>query len=64
MQPTLFPFGRYIFLPFKPQGYKDEFDKLSPEKIHMMDQVDHITAWTIVICILFFSIYSYSYSMK
>jgi len=49
MQPTVFPFGRWIFLPFKPQGYKDQFNKLSPEEIHTMDYVDHLTGWTIFI---------------
>ena len=49
IQPTVFPFGRYIFLPFKPQGYKDEFNKLAPEQIQTMDTVDHITGWSILI---------------
>jgi hypothetical protein len=57
MQPTVFPFGRYIFLPFKPQGYKNEFAKLSPEQINIMDQVDHITGWTILICFIFFFLF-------
>jgi hypothetical protein len=52
MQPTVFPFGRWIFLPFKPQGYKDEFDKLPPEKIATMDYVDHLTAWTILVVVV------------
>lgn len=52
IMPTVIPFGRYIFLPFKPQGYKDEFKKLSSEQISTMDTVDHITGWTILsICI-------------
>jgi hypothetical protein len=49
MQPTIFPFGRWIFLPFKPQGYKDQFDKLSSEEIHKMDYFDHLTGWTLLI---------------
>jgi hypothetical protein len=49
MMPTIFPFGRYIFMPFKPKGYKDEYNKLSPEQIGVMDKVDHIVGWTIVI---------------
>ena len=47
IQPTLFPYGRYIFLPFKPNGYKQAFDKLSPEQIKSMDQLDHVTTWVI-----------------
>ena len=28
MQPTLFPFGRFVYLPFKPPPYKKRFDNL------------------------------------
>ena len=52
MMPTLFPFGRYIFLPFKPSGYKAEFNKMPKEQIEMMDYVDHLTGWTILILII------------
>jgi len=54
MQPTVFPFGRWIFLPFKPQGYKDEFNKLPPEEIRTMDYVDHLTGWTILVGVVAF----------
>ena len=53
MMPTLFPLGRYIFLPFKPQGYKDEFNKMPAEQIAAMNRLDHITTWTILVIILF-----------
>ena len=46
--PTIIPFGRYIWLPFKPPGYKEEFNKLTPETIGIMNKVDHITGWTIL----------------
>jgi len=57
LKPTIVPFGRYIWLPFKPPGYKEEFDKLEPEKIQAMDKLDHIVIWSIIavlisICIL------------
>jgi hypothetical protein len=29
--PTVVPFGRYFWLPFKPQGYKDEFTKMAEQ---------------------------------
>lgn len=51
--PTLFPYGRYIFLPFKPAGYKAEFDKLSPDQIAAMNRVDHVTTWTLAVLTLF-----------
>lgn len=57
MQPTLFPYGRYLFLPFKPAGYKQEFDKLPPEQIKKMDSLDHVVTWTIAVCLLGVYIY-------
>jgi hypothetical protein len=58
MMPTLFPYGRKIFLPFKPAGYKTEFEKLPKEQIQAMDQIDHITTWSIFIVLLYF-VYNY-----
>lgn len=49
MQPTLIPFGRYVFLPLKPPGYKADFDKLPPAAIAAMDRVDHVTAWILLV---------------
>ena len=49
MQPTMFPFGRYIFLPFKPKGYQDQFKKMSKDQITSMDRLDHIVGWTVLI---------------
>jgi len=48
LKPTLVPFGRYIWLPFKPPGYKNEFNKLPPEQIKDMDTMDHLVGWTVV----------------
>lgn len=63
MQPTLFPYGRHIFLPFKPAGYKQEFNKLPPEQIRSMDKLDHIVTWTLlVIAIGYFSTTSSTFS--
>ena len=52
LQPTMIPFGRYIFLPFKPPGYKQEYDKLPPAAIKDMDTLDHITLWTILVMVI------------
>ena len=57
MSPTLIPFGRYIFLPFKPKSYKKEFSELPPEAISDMDKLDDATAWTIFIILIFGSAY-------
>lgn len=54
MLPTVFPYGRKIFLPFKPAGYKAEYDKLSDDQLQQMDKVDHVTSWTILIAVIFF----------
>jgi hypothetical protein len=54
LEPTVVPFGRLFWLPFKPPGYKDEFDKMEPEKIAVMDKVDHLTGWTIVVLVAAF----------
>lgn len=48
LKPTLVPFGRYIWLPFKPPGYKEEFEKLPPEQIAAMNKLDHIVFWSIL----------------
>lgn len=52
MHPTIIPFGRYVFLPFKPPDYKKEYSELPPEAISDMDKLDHITGWTILIIII------------
>lgn len=51
MQPTLFPFGRYVFLPFKPPEYKAEFGRMDPQQIAAMDRLDHAAGWTLVIAV-------------
>jgi hypothetical protein len=61
MMPTILPFARYIFLPFKPPGYKAEFNKLPKNAITAMDTLDHITAFTLLI-ILGAVIFSYFYN--
>lgn len=48
LQPTLVPFGRYIWLPFKPPGYKQAYEDLPDEQKEAMNKLDHLTGWTIV----------------
>ena len=52
--PSVVPFGRYIWLPFKPQGYKDEFNKMADQQIQVMNKVDHLVGWTALISLLVF----------
>ena len=49
MRPTIVPFGRYIFLPFKPPDYKAEYDALSPAKKNAMARLDHVLVWTALV---------------
>jgi hypothetical protein len=62
--PTAVPFGRYIWLPFKPPGYQAEFKKFSQEQIAFMDKVDHITGWSILIVGISYGIYYLSLRNK
>jgi hypothetical protein len=55
--PTIIPFGRYLWLPFKPQGYHDEFNKLADAQIQQMNKLDHLVGWTIVIAAVTFLIH-------
>ncbi len=49
MQPTIVPFGRFLFLPFKPPGYKAEYAKLAQSQIDAMKRLDHVVGWTLVV---------------
>ena len=40
MNPTLFPFGRFIFLPMKPDPYKRRFNELDPIVVQNIANVD------------------------
>jgi hypothetical protein len=52
LQPTIVPFGRYLWLPFKPPGYKEEFNQLPQDKIEAMNNIDHIAGWTLVAALI------------
>ena len=41
----------------KPDGYKQEFKKLSQEQIHQMDNLDHNMTWTILIGCIGLAVY-------
>ena len=47
--PTIVPFGRYMWLPFKPPQYQAEFNKMSESQIGLMGKVDHVVGWTLLI---------------
>jgi hypothetical protein len=48
LKPTLVPFGRYIWLPFKPPDYKEEFNRMPADQINAMNRVDHLVGWSII----------------
>jgi hypothetical protein len=52
MQPTIVPFGRYLFLPFKPAGYKAEYAKLAQAQLDTMSTLDHVVGWSAAIALL------------
>lgn len=49
MGPTIVPFGRYLFLPFKPPGYKEEYNKMAQSQKDTMRRLDHVVGWTLLI---------------
>lgn len=44
LQPTVFPFGEYLYLPFKPPDYKERYDKMSPERKSKMKEYGRFVA--------------------
>lgn len=48
MDPTVVPFGRALFLPFKPEPYRREFSKMAQSQLDVMDAVDHVAGWTLL----------------
>lgn len=54
MDPTLVPFGRRLFLPFKPGAYKREYSKMAQAQLDLMSRVDHVVGWTLAVAIIIF----------
>ena len=52
MMPTIVPFGRWLFLPFKPAGYKAEYGKMAQGQLDTMNRLDHAVAWTVLVVAL------------
>ncbi len=40
MNPTEFPYGRWIYLPFKPSNYKEKFENIDPAVLKNIKAVD------------------------
>lgn len=48
LQPTIFPFGRWLYLPFKPQEYKDAYENLSEDSKNKIAQWDRFFSLVLV----------------
>lgn len=59
MGPTVVPFGRFLFLPFKPESYKREYRKMAQAQIDTMSRVDHVVGWTLVAACAGYVLYLY-----
>ena len=57
LRPTLFPYGRTIFLPLKPPEYQQAFSTMPPEAIDAMDRLDHNVTWILLVCLGVFIAY-------
>ena len=56
--PTIVPFGRFMWLPFKPPQYQAEFNKMSERQIGLMGRVDHLVGWSLLILAIAFVLHS------
>ena len=56
--PTIVPFGRFMWLPFKPPQYQTEFNKMSESQIGLMGKVDHLVGWSLLILAIAFVLHS------
>ena len=48
LEPTVFPFGRFVYLPFKPPEYQKKFDALPESKKRFMSGFDRF----LIACLL------------
>lgn len=64
MHPTALPFGRYIYLWLKPPDYQKEYKEFPKWKKSLMDNVDHITLWTILMVLLCVFLWWWFYPKK
>ena len=52
MNPTVFPLGRWVYLPFKPPSYKERFDNLDPVVLDNIRNFDKlfVTTGALALC--------------
>lgn len=54
MNPTIFPYGRYLYLPMKPDPYKQRYDELDPTVKEKIVSADHYITVSIFLFILIY----------
>lgn len=59
LQPTIFPFGRFVYLPVKPPDYKERYDNLSAESKDKIARWDRFFAFILLGLVLVFISSSY-----
>lgn len=60
LQPTIFPFGRFVYLPVKPPDYKERYDNLSQDSKDKIARWDRFFAFILLGVLLVFISSSYS----
>jgi hypothetical protein len=54
MNPTIFPYGRYIYLPIKPPSYKKKFEEIDPVVLENIKNFDKFLTTSIIIFVFIF----------
>ena len=57
MNPTIFPFGRWVYLPFKPPPYQERYKELDPVVKYNIQSFDKYVAVTVVFGAIGYLIY-------
>lgn len=57
LQPTLFPFGRWLYLPFKPADYKQSYEDLSDKSKQTIAKWDRFFIFMIIGALLVWASY-------
>lgn len=48
LQPTVFPFGEYLYLPYKPPDYKERYNKMPQERKDVMKRYGRFAAFVLL----------------
>lgn len=55
LNPTIFPFGRWLYLPFKPPDYKQRYDELSSDSKKTIAKWDRFFLLVIIGAVIVFA---------